>query len=71
MTRIAVLGATGRTGIEVVKLALEKNLDVLAIVRNPDKLPENIRKNSKCKIVQVKKILKSYNKKNLYTLFSL
>ena len=36
--RIAIFGASGKAGIEVVKQALEKHHKVTAIVRNPDKL---------------------------------
>lgn len=38
--KIAVLGATGGTGIQIVKQALAAKHDVIAIVRNPDKLKE-------------------------------
>jgi len=36
--KIAILGATGRTGIEAVKQALADNHTVTAVVRNPAKL---------------------------------
>ncbi len=36
--KIAVLGATGGTGIQVVKQALAAKHEVIAIVRNPDNL---------------------------------
>lgn len=36
--KIALVGATGGTGIELVKVALEANHEVVAIVRNPEKL---------------------------------
>jgi putative NADH-flavin reductase len=38
--KIAVLGGTGPSGIQVVKEALERGHNVTAIVRNPDKLTE-------------------------------
>jgi uncharacterized protein YbjT (DUF2867 family) len=38
--KIAVLGATGGTGTQIVKQALAAKHDVIAIVRNPDKLKE-------------------------------
>lgn len=38
--KIALLGATGPSGIQVVKEALERGHTVTAIVRNPDKLTE-------------------------------
>lgn len=37
---IAVLGATGGTGTRLVKEALAAQHNVIAIVRNPDKLNE-------------------------------
>lgn len=36
--KISVLGATGATGVEVVKQLLEQGHDVIAYVRNPDKI---------------------------------
>jgi putative NADH-flavin reductase len=42
MKQIAIIGATGSTGIEVVRLALEANYKVIIVVRNPDKIqPQN------------------------------
>lgn len=38
--KIAVLGATGATGIRFVKEALAVGHDVVAVVRNPDKLKD-------------------------------
>ncbi|KAK3097745.1 hypothetical protein FSP39_012728 [Pinctada imbricata] len=38
--KIAVLGATGPTGIQVVEEALERGHDVIALVRNPDGLSD-------------------------------
>ncbi|WAR27758.1 hypothetical protein MAR_013462 [Mya arenaria] len=38
--RLAVLGATGRTGILVVREALARGHEVTAVVRNPDKLTD-------------------------------
>ena len=38
--KIAVLGATGATGIRFVKEALALGHDVVAVVRNPDKLKD-------------------------------
>ncbi len=38
--KIAVLGATGGTGTQVVKQALAAKHDVIAIVRNPQNLKE-------------------------------
>ncbi|XP_046658876.1 flavin reductase (NADPH)-like [Homalodisca vitripennis] len=39
MKHIAVFGATGTTGLCVVKCALDKGLKVRALVRDPSKLP--------------------------------
>ncbi|MBO0931996.1 NAD(P)-dependent oxidoreductase [Fibrella aquatilis] len=39
MTTIAVFGATGRTGIPLVKQALDQGYTVKALVRNPSKMP--------------------------------
>ena len=36
--KIIVFGATGGTGREIVKQALERGHDVTAFVRNPDKV---------------------------------
>ena len=36
--KLAILGATGRTGLEAVKQALADNHTVTAIVRNPTKI---------------------------------
>lgn len=38
--QITVFGATGRTGVEVVKQALDRNHEVTTLVRNPEKLGE-------------------------------
>jgi len=38
--KIAVLGATGPSGIQVVKEALARGHEVTAVVRNPDKVTE-------------------------------
>ncbi|HYB45389.1 MAG TPA: NAD(P)H-binding protein [Nitrososphaerales archaeon] len=40
MTRVAVLGATGRTGREILRQALDKGLEVNALAREPSKLGE-------------------------------
>lgn len=46
--KILIIGATGGTGIELVKQALERNFDVTAFARNPSKLKF---KNERLKIV--------------------
>ena len=38
--RIAVLGATGKTGQHIVSLALKKGHNVTAVVRSPEKLKQ-------------------------------
>ena len=40
MSSIAVFGATGPTGVEIVKAALQKSHKVTAFVRNPSKLEQ-------------------------------
>ena len=47
--KILIIGATGGTGKELVKQALERNFDVTAFVRNPDKLKI---KNDRLKVLQ-------------------
>lgn len=37
--KIAVFGARGKTGIEVVKLALDRGHEVTVMVRDPKRLP--------------------------------
>ncbi|KAK2716529.1 flavin reductase (NADPH)-like [Artemia franciscana] len=36
--QLAILGATGQTGLELVKLALQSNHNVIAVVRDPQKM---------------------------------
>ena len=50
--KIAVLGATGPSGLQVVQEALERGHEVTAIVRNPEKLAESV-KDEKLKVVHV------------------
>ena len=38
--KVAVLGSTGATGIEVIRQALGRSWDILALARNPAKLGE-------------------------------
>jgi NAD(P)H-binding len=40
MKHILLFGATGRTGIQVLKYALDKGYRVTALVRNPEKITE-------------------------------
>ncbi|KAG8257363.1 hypothetical protein J6590_052232 [Homalodisca vitripennis] len=40
MNKIAVFGATGVTGLCVLKSAIEKGLNIRALVRNPAKIPK-------------------------------
>lgn len=49
--KVAVLGATGPSGLQVVQEALERGHDVTAIVRNPEKLTDSV-KDDKLKVVK-------------------
>lgn len=40
--KIAILGATGRTGLVLVRQALDQGHDVLALVRNPEAMTKQI-----------------------------
>jgi len=37
MTRVAILGASGRLGNQLVTTALERGFEVSALVRNPER----------------------------------
>lgn len=54
--KIAVLGATGPSGIQLVQEALERGHEVTAIVRNPEKMAESV-KDEKLKVIL---LIKSY-----------
>lgn len=41
--KIVIFGATGRTGIPLIRQALENGHEITAFVRDPDKLPEELR----------------------------
>ncbi|KAA8913040.1 hypothetical protein FN846DRAFT_204952 [Sphaerosporella brunnea] len=41
--KILLLGATGPSGIEVIKYAIAHDVEVLVYARNPDKIPEALR----------------------------
>jgi uncharacterized protein YbjT (DUF2867 family) len=41
--RIAIFGASGRTGRQLVEQAMTRDREVTAIVRNPDGLPSDLR----------------------------
>lgn len=43
MSNIAIFGATGMTGLCALKAAVEKGLTVRAFVRDPAKVPDNLR----------------------------
>jgi len=51
--KIAVLGATGPSGVQVVKEALARGHDVTAVVRNPDKLTEKHEKLKVCRNLRI------------------
>lgn len=38
--KIVLLGATGQTGVPLIKQALQKGHSITAVVRNPDKLQQ-------------------------------
>lgn len=40
--KVAVLGASGRTGLALVRALLSQNISTIAVVRNPSRLPEDI-----------------------------
>jgi putative NADH-flavin reductase len=40
--KLVIFGATGRTGIPLIKQALENGHEITAFVRNPDKLPDDL-----------------------------
>jgi putative NADH-flavin reductase len=44
MMKLAIFGATGRTGRHLVKQALQRDYEVIAFTRSPEKLPVNIYK---------------------------
>jgi uncharacterized protein YbjT (DUF2867 family) len=41
--RLLLLGATGRTGLHLLELALERKYEVNVLVRDPAKIPEKFR----------------------------
>lgn len=41
--KVAVLGASGRTGLAVVRALLHKNVQVIAVVRNASRLPADLK----------------------------
>ncbi|PSS23445.1 hypothetical protein M430DRAFT_136392 [Amorphotheca resinae ATCC 22711] len=51
-SRILVLGATGQTGIDFSNAALEAGHQLTLYVRNPSKVPENIKSHEKVSIVE-------------------
>lgn len=40
--KLAIIGATGKTGNAVLRIALDRGIDVTAVVRNATKLTENV-----------------------------
>ena len=48
--RILILGATGPTGLVVVREALERGHVVVAYVRNPSKIPAELTANKKLEV---------------------
>lgn len=49
--RIALLGATGRTGHHVLRDALSRGMAVSALVRDPDRLPADLREHPALRVV--------------------
>ncbi|EXJ77656.1 hypothetical protein A1O3_09885 [Capronia epimyces CBS 606.96] len=49
---IFVLGATGQTGLDFSRLALEQGHSLTLYVRNPAKIPDDIKENSKVTVIQ-------------------
>jgi len=49
--RLTVFGATGRTGQPLVEQALERTHEVVAFVREPEKLPASIREHDRVSVV--------------------
>ena len=47
-----VVGATGNTGLPLVKQILARGYDLRVIVRSPDKFPQELLENSKLKIIK-------------------
>lgn len=50
--KLAIFGASGRTGVPLVKQALEQGHTVKALVRNPDKLKDAVGKPAGLEIIQ-------------------
>ncbi|ORX98623.1 3-beta hydroxysteroid dehydrogenase/isomerase family [Basidiobolus meristosporus CBS 931.73] len=50
--KLAILGGTGRTGVEVIKQALEKGLTVTALVRDIEKAKEKLPSSPELTLVQ-------------------
>jgi uncharacterized protein YbjT (DUF2867 family) len=53
--RLCVLGATGPLGQCVIRAAMKDGHDVLALVRDPTRLPADIREHSAFKHAEVDK----------------
>ena len=49
---ILVAGATGAPGSLLTAELLDRGLNVKAVVRSPEKLPENIKKNSNLSVIR-------------------
>jgi putative NADH-flavin reductase len=50
--RLTVFGATGRTGIPLLEQALSRGHEVVAFVRNPEKLSEELRDHESVTVVE-------------------
>jgi putative NADH-flavin reductase len=49
--KIAIIGASGRTGRPLVEQALDRGHDVVAFVRDPDRLPGSVRDHDRLTVV--------------------
>eukprot|EP00756_Hemistasia_phaeocysticola_P025240 Hpha_TRINITY_DN15996_c1_g2::TRINITY_DN15996_c1_g2_i1::g.74403::m.74403 len=52
MASVLVVGASGRTGVRTVQELLSRGVEVRALVRKPESLPEAVRADPKCRVVQ-------------------
>jgi nucleoside-diphosphate-sugar epimerase len=49
--KILLFGATGPSGIETIKYALSHNVEVLVYARSPNKIPEELRSDSRVTVL--------------------
>lgn len=63
--KIAIFGATGNSGLQLVEQALERNYRVVALVRNPEGLKSANLANKHLEVKQFFKIIDNINCLNL------